>query len=108
MNRTDHMVPTMDYAVDIGVLASHRNNVEGTSSETIATMTSVSLDVASTAMSGSLSAAASSALQGRFESAGGELGNSLLKYVTATGSAVDGYRQQEDEAAQAINSFFGS
>ena len=97
----------MDYTVDIDDLARHGNDVESTSSEAIATMTSVSLDVASTAMSGSLSAAAATALQGRFESAAGEFGNSLLKYVTATGSAVDEYRQQEDEAVQAIHSFFG-
>lgn len=97
----------MDYTVAIERLADHGRDVSAANADAAAATSAVQLDGAISAMAGSLSAAASSALQSRFESAATKLGASVTKYVRATQAAADGYRQQEDESTSAINAFFG-
>lgn len=97
----------MDYSVEIDALAAHGRSTAGSAADASATMRSVRLDGAVAAMPGSLSAAASSHLQERFEHAAESLGESLTRYSLGAQTAADGYRQQEDRATANIASFFG-
>lgn len=97
----------MDYTVVIDRLAEHGQEVGAAAADASSTVSAVRLDAADSAMPGSLSAAASRALQGRFSSAATELGEALERYTDAVHTAADGYRQQEEQASSAIATFFG-
>lgn len=97
----------MDYTVVIERLADHGRDVGASAQQASTTLSAVQLDAAAAAMPGSLSAAASGALQERFAAAGIALVDALGKYADAAQSAADDYRRQEEQAGAAIASFFG-
>lgn len=97
----------MDYTVVIERLEGHGREVADAAGAAGATLGSVRLDAADAAMPGSMSAAASRALQDRFQAAGTALAGALGKYAEAAHSAAGDYRAQEEQAAAAISAFFG-
>lgn len=97
----------MDYSVVIERLFDHSQEVAAASSAAGSTLAAVRLDVADSAMPGSLSATASHALQDRFAAAAGELTDALGRYVEAARSAAEQYQVQEERSAEAISNFFG-
>lgn len=97
----------MNYSVVIGRLLEHSQEIAEAGNEAASTLAAVRLDAAQTAMPGSLSAAASGALQGRFTAAGGELTEALTRYADAARSAAEQYQLQEERSTKAIAEFFG-
>lgn len=97
----------MDYEVNFSELSAHVARITGLLGQARGALTGAELDAAASAMPGSMSAGVSQGLARNHQQNSTKYFSALQDYIDSADSCRASYEQQENDATDAIEGFFG-